>query len=63
MWKNIWQRIQSPVVIGQIVTIVVGGLVLLAPQVEPTAKIITGVIMALLNLFAGLNNPTDKKDF
>lgn len=63
MWKTIWQRIQSPVVIGQIITIIVGAVVLLAPEIATPVKIIAGAIIAILNIFAGLNNPTDKENF
>ena len=63
MWQNIWSRVKSPVVIAQIITIIMGAVVLLAPEIAPTVKIIAGAIIAILNIFAGLNNPTDKENF
>jgi len=63
MWQNIWNRVKSPVVIAQIITILVGAVVLLAPEVATPVKIIAGAIIAILNIFAGLNNPTDKENF
>ena len=63
MWKTIWERIQSPVVLAQLVSILAGAIVLLAPEVEPTVKIVVGAVVSILNMFAGLNNPADKINF
>ena len=63
MWKNIWSRIQSPVVLIQLATIIAAAIILLAPEIEGTVKIVVGTITAILNVFAGLNNPTDKDNF
>lgn len=57
------ERLKSPVVWGQALSIVAGAIIFFAPSVEEEIKIVVGSIIALINLFAGLNNPTDRESF
>lgn len=61
--NKIIERLKSPVVIIQLVTILGTAVVLVAPEVEGTVKTIIGVISAIVNAFAGLNNPTTSDKF
>lgn len=61
--KEILKRLQSPVVIAQLVSIIGGVIVFFAPQATDSVKVIAGAIVAIVNIFAGLNNPTDKANF
>jgi len=62
-WKTIWERLQSPVVIFEIVFIIGGAVVLAWPGLADGWKIIAGAIAAIYSVFAGLNNPTDRANF
>lgn len=61
--KALIERLKSPVIWGQAISIIAGAVVLFAPHIENEVKIIVGAIIALINLFAGLNNPTDRDNF
>lgn len=61
--KDFIERLKSPVIWGQAVSIIAGAIVLFAPSIENEIKIVVGAIIALINLFAGLNNPSDKDNF
>lgn len=61
--KDFIERLKSPVIWGQAISIIAGAVVLFAPEIENEIKIIVGAIIALINLFAGLNNPTDRTNF
>lgn len=61
--KSILSRLKSPVVITQIIGTVVGILVFFAPNQTEAIKVVSGALIAILNLFAGLNNPTSKSSF
>ena len=61
--KTILERLKSPVVIAQLVSIIGGLIVVLNPSVEVEVKAIVGAIVAAVNVFAGLNNPADKSGF
>jgi len=60
---KIKERLKSPVVITQIISIIVGVLIYFLPQCSDTIKIISEAIVAIINVFAGLNNPTDRDNF
>lgn len=62
-WETIKERIKSPVVILQIITIIGGAVVLFWPGLADGWKIIAGVITAIYNVFAGLNNPASTDSF
>jgi uncharacterized membrane protein len=57
------ERLKSPVVWVQVLSIIAGAIIFFAPSVEEEIKIVVGSIIALINLFAGLNNPTDRENF
>jgi len=61
--KTILERLKSPVVIAQLASIIGGMIVILNPAIEVEVKAIVGAIVAAMNVFAGLNNPTDKSEF
>ena len=63
MLEKIIQRLKSPVVIIQLVTILGTAVVLVVPELDNTVKTIVGVVSAIVNAFAGLNNPTSKSEF
>lgn len=62
-WNDIKERLKSPVVIGQIISIIVGIIIYFAPQITEPVKVVSEGILAIINIFAGLNNPTNKKGF
>ena len=60
---KIRERLKSPVVIIQLISIVVGVLIYFLPQFSDPIKVISEAIVAIINIFAGLNNPTDRENF
>ena len=62
-WDTIKERLKSPVVLVQIFTILAGAVVLAWPELEASVKIVVGTVVAIYNVFAGINNPTDKENF
>lgn len=62
-WNDIKERLKSPVVIGQIISIIVGIIVYFAPQLSEPVKVVSEGIIAIFNIFSGLNNPTNKTGF
>jgi len=61
--KTILERLKSPVVIGQIITNIAGVIILLMPDKADFINQIVLLIMAIVNVFAGVNNPTDQANF
>ena len=61
--NEIKERIKSPVVIIQLISIIVGVIVYFAPQATDAIKVISTALVSAINLFAGLNNPSDKSNF
>lgn len=61
--KEIFERLKSPVVLIEIVTIVSNLIVVLHPAIETEAKAVVTALTAIIAVFAGLNNPTDRKSF
>lgn len=61
--NEIKERIKSPVVIIQLISIIVGVVVYFAPQFSEQIKVISTALVSAINLFAGLNNPSDKSNF
>lgn len=57
------ERIKSPVVWVQAISIIAGAIIFFVPGYEETIKIIVGAVIALINIFAGLNDPTDRENF
>ena len=61
--KTIRERLQSPVVIAQLVSIIGGVVVVFNPSISVEVKTIVGAVVAAMNIFAGINNPADKEGF
>ena len=61
--KEVLKRLHSPVVQIQVISILVGVLVFFAPEATEAIKVVAGAMVAIINVFAGLNNPTNKKGF
>lgn len=60
---NILERLKSPVVITQIVTILGALVVAVMPEFDGSVEKIVGAIAIIISVFAGLNNPTDPNNF
>ena len=63
MIKEILSRLKSPVILIQIIGTIVGVLIYFAPNQAEAIQIVTASIVALINIFSGLNNPSDSKNF
>lgn len=63
MFQKVLERLKSPVVITQIISIVVGIIIYFMPQLSESIKVVSEGIIAIINIFAGLNNPTDRNNF
>lgn len=61
--KEILERLKSPVVIIQIITTIVGVIIFFLPNQTEAIQIVSGAVVAIVNLFAGINNPLDKQNF
>ena len=61
--KTMLERLQSPVVIAQLVSIIGGVIVVFNPAISAEVKTIVGAVVAAMNIFAGINNPSDKEGF
>ena len=61
--NEIINRLKSPIVIIQLITIIVGVIVYFAPQFSEQIKIVSTAIVSIINIYAGLNNPTDTDKF
>ena len=61
--KEILKRLQSPVVIIQLVSIIAGAVIFFNPSIEMQVKYVSGVIVVIVNILSGLNNPKDKEKF
>lgn len=61
--KDFLNRLKSPVVIAQIVSIIGSLIVAIYPEFNTTVEKIVYSLTIIINVFAGLNNPTDKNNF
>ena len=61
--KEVLVRLKSPVVIIQIVTILASLTVTILPEANEQISHAVHIITVIVNLFAGVNNPTDLKNF
>jgi hypothetical protein len=61
--KEILKRLKSPVVIAQLTSIVGSIFVTLYPENAGAIQEIVYALTIIINVFAGLNNPTDQKNF
>ena len=61
--KTIIERFKSPVVIAQIITIIGSLVVAILPEISESVDKIVYALTIIVNVFAGLNNPTDRENF
>ena len=61
--QNILSRLKSPVVLVQIIGTIVGVIIFFLPNQTEVIQVVTGAIVAIINLVSGLNNPSDKTAF
>lgn len=61
--KELKDRIKSPVVIIQLISIITGLVIFFAPNITEQIQTITTAIVSIINVLAGLNNPTDRENF
>ena len=61
--KDFLNRLKSPVVIAQIISIIGSLIVAIYPEFNTTVEKIVYSLTIIINVFAGLNNPTDKSNF
>lgn len=62
-WNEIKERLKSPVVILQIISIIATFVVTIIPEKVEMVNNIVYTLTAIINVFAGLNNPSDKENF
>lgn len=62
-WKEVKERLKSPVVICQIISIIASFVVTIVPEKIEIINNIVYTLTAIINVFAGLNNPSDKENF
>lgn len=60
---KILDRLKSPVVIAQIITIIGSLICAITPELQGTVDKIVYSLTVIVNIFAGVNNPTDKEGF
>jgi hypothetical protein len=63
MLRTVWERLKSPVVIIQLLSILGAVVVVLVPGIDSSVDKIVAAVAVIINVFAGLNNPTDRKNF
>ena len=61
--KDILKRLKSPVVIAQLITIIGALVVTVIPECEGAVDKIVYSLTVIVNVFAGLNNPTETNKF
>ena len=61
--KEIINRLKSPVVIVQIISIIATIIVAVHPEINDTVEKIVYSLTTIINVFAGVNNPTNKEGF
>ena len=62
-WNEIKERLKSPVVILQLISIIATFVVTIIPEKVELINNIVYTLTAIINVFAGLNNPSDKSNF
>ena len=60
---KIWERFKSPVVIAQIISIIGTLIVAILPEFNEVVEKIVYALTIIVNVFAGVNNPTDRNNF
>ena len=61
--KNVLYRFKSPIVIIQIITIIGTIICAITPELQGVIDKIVYCITIIINVFAGINNPTDRENF
>lgn len=61
--KDFINRLKSPVVIAQILTIIGSLVVAIYPEFNGTVEKIVYSLTIIVNVFSGLNNPTSRDNF
>ena len=61
--KEIINRLKSPVVIAQIVSIMATLIITIMPDKQEMVEKIVYSLTIIINVFAGVNNPTNKEGF
>lgn len=61
--KEILKRLKSPVVIAQLISIIASLIVTVVPEFQGTMDKIVYSMTVIINVFAGINNPTDTQNF
>ena len=61
--KEILERLKSPVVIIQLIGTVEVFLIGLSPDITKEVKLVCTFLISIINILAGLNNPTDRSNF
>ena len=61
--KEIKKRLKSPVVIVQLISIIATFIVTIIPEKVEIVNNIVYFLTAVINVFAGINNPSDKENF
>ena len=61
--KDFINRLKSPVVIAQLVSIIGSLVVAIYPEFNTTVEKIMYSLTIIINCISGLNNPTDRNNF
>ena len=61
--NTIKERLKSPVVVIQLISIVGTIVVVFLPNLEADIKSLVVAVTSVYNIFAGINNPSDKEKF
>ena len=61
--KIVLERFKSPVVIAQIISIIGALIVAILPEFNESVEKIVYALTIIVNVFAGVNNPTDPDHF
>ena len=61
--KDFINRLKSPVVIAQLVSIIGSLVVAIYPEFNTTVEKIVYSLTIIINCISGLNNPTDRNNF
>jgi len=61
--EEIKNRLKSPVVILQLISIITALIITIIPEKIELVQNITYTVTAVINVLAGLNNPTNKESF
>lgn len=61
--KEVIERLKSPIVIIQLIGTVEVFLIGLSPNITKEVKLVCTFLISVINILAGLNNPSDKDNF